>query len=144
TRIVDAMRSASGDVDVAAWGARIGDLGKREFVLKTARTSHPELFTSRWAMSYLRGPLTRAELVRLREEAQVGALQPAPGAAVSGTAGPPAAGASTPGAPPSAIAQAPAAPAALASLAHDESPVPPTVSSEARVGYLDPATPWAR
>ncbi len=65
-RIVEALRSAAGDVDVAAWDARIGELGKREFLLRSAGTGKPGLFTSRWAMSYLRGPLTRAEIVRLR------------------------------------------------------------------------------
>jgi hypothetical protein len=123
-RIVDAMRSASGDVDVASWGARIGELGKREFVLKTARTSRPSLFTSRWAMSFLRGPLTRPELLRLRDAD--GSTDPVTDAAS--------------GAPPS---DAPASPA-LADLAHDETPVAPTISSEARVCYLDPAAPWAR
>ena len=119
-RIVEAMRSASGDVDVASWGARIGELGKREFVMKTARTSQPALFTSRWAMSFLRGPLTRPELLRLREadEARGTGVDPA-------------------------AAPTPASPD-LADLAHDETPVAPTVSSEARVCYLDPAAPWAR
>jgi len=132
-RILEAMRSASGDVDVAAWGARIGELGKREFVLKTARTPQPDLFTSRWAMSFLRGPLTRAELVRMREQSPDGTT-----GATSRVVGPDGAAAgSGPGA-----AGAPARP--LAALAHDESPVAPAVSTEARVGYLDPGAPWAR
>jgi len=130
-RILDAMRSASGDVDVAAWGARIGELGKREFVLKTARTPQPDLFTSRWAMSFLRGPLTRAELVRLREQTPGG-----PNTDTSSVANP---------ARSAALATAPTpTPKPLADLAHDESPVAPAVSSEARVGYLDPGAPWAR
>ena len=70
-RIIDAMRSASGDVDVASWGARIGELGKREFVMKTARPSQPSLFTSRWAMSFLRGPLTRDQIRRLTPDRDV-------------------------------------------------------------------------
>ena len=32
---------------------------KREFVLRRAGKDHPEVFTTRWAMSYLRGPMTR-------------------------------------------------------------------------------------
>jgi hypothetical protein len=127
-RIIDAMRSASGDVDVASWGARIGELGKREFVMKTARTSQPALFTSRWAMSFLRGPLTRPELLRLRE---ADALQsPDVGGAAGGAA--------------QAAEPVASASATLADLAHDETPAPPVVSSEARVCYLNPAAPWAR
>ncbi|MGD8361071.1 MAG: DUF87 domain-containing protein, partial [Gemmatimonadota bacterium] len=68
-RIIEAMRSASGEIDVAAWDARISALGKRQFVLKSTRSPHPDLFTTRWAMSFLRGPMTRSELLRLREEA---------------------------------------------------------------------------
>ncbi len=156
-RIVEAMRSASGDVDVASWGARIGELGKREFVLKTARTSQPALFTSRWAMSFLRGPLTRPELLRLREADEArGPASPAAEAAPAGAA--PAGSAGSGSGPGSAPAGSPAAGAAagpagrslasaspaLADLPHDETPVAPTVSSEARVCYLDPAAPWAR
>ena len=61
-RIIEALRSASGEVDVTAWDARISGLGKRQFVLKTARSAQPSLFTTRWAMSYLRGPLTRDQI----------------------------------------------------------------------------------
>jgi hypothetical protein len=171
-RIIDAMRSSSGDVDVASWSARIGELGKREFVLKTARTSQPTLFTSRWAMSFLRGPLTRAELLRLRE---AGALEGSGGEAGSaesaaagsgadarsgagagagsgasagdapgGAAAVGAAAESTPATDTAAAKPAPSAAPSLAELGHDETLVAPTVSSEARVCYLDPAAPWAR
>ncbi|MCB0999200.1 MAG: ATP-binding protein, partial [Acidimicrobiales bacterium] len=58
-RLLDGMSAASGGVDVAAIGDTISGLGKRQFVLKRAGKDHPELFTTRWAMSYLRGPLTR-------------------------------------------------------------------------------------
>jgi hypothetical protein len=118
-RIVEALRSASGDVDVAAWDALLGDLGKREFVLKSAAAAEPRLFTSRWAMSYLRGPLTRPEIVRLR-------------------AGAPTAGTRTPEASPQ------AAPGAGASPATQGSPVAPRVASEIPVRWLDGAAPWAR
>lgn len=144
-RIIEAMRSASGDVDVTSWGARIGELGKREFVLKTARTSQPALFTSRWAMSFLRGPLTRPELLRLREtDTQQGAAAGA--AAENRTAegsgvGPGGASAFAGG---GAADHVSSATPGLADLAHDETPVAPTVSSEARVCYLNPAAPWAR
>jgi hypothetical protein len=114
-RIIEALRSASGEVDTAEWDARIGGLGKRQFVLKSARSARPTLFTTRWAMSYLRGPMTRAELVRLRDA--TGVQAPAPPAVPTGE-GP--------------------------DLAADESLVAPTVSSSTPVRFLDPAAPWAR
>jgi hypothetical protein len=118
-RIIEALRSAAGDIDVGEWDARIGALGKRQFLLKTAGSARPRLFTTRWAMSYLRGPVTRAELVRLRED---------PG--------------STRDAEPAAAA-APT-PSPEAELAADESPMPPVTASGTRVAYLDPGAPWAR
>ncbi|MGW8267967.1 MAG: ATP-binding protein, partial [Longimicrobiales bacterium] len=98
-RIIEAMQSASGEIDVGAWDARISALDKRQFVLKTARSPHPELFTTRWAMSYLRGPMTRSELLRLKDRIAPGqgveaAGPPAPGA--GGSPGPAASGSGTP------------------------------------------------
>jgi hypothetical protein len=69
-RILEALQSAAGDSDVAAWDARIGQLGKRQFLLKSASSATPTLFSTRWAMSYLRGPLTRSELARLSQSAE--------------------------------------------------------------------------
>lgn len=47
---------------------RIAELNSREFVLHSAHTDEPEVFRTRWAMSYLRGPLTRREVRRLVDE----------------------------------------------------------------------------
>ena len=66
-RLLDGMSAASGAVDVQAVGDTISGLAKREFVLRRAGKDKPEVFTSRWAMSYLRGPLTRAQIKVLRE-----------------------------------------------------------------------------
>ncbi len=124
-RIIEALRSASGEVDVSEWDARISGLGKRQFVLKTARSAQPELFTTRWAMSYLKGPFTRSELRRLKPEAphdqSLGdSSQPSPMVETS--------------------SQPPVAESALAS---DESPIPPQVASGIPVRYLDPSSPWS-
>ena len=40
-------------------------LGNRQFLLRTPGTDQPRLFTPRWAMSYLRGPLTREQIATL-------------------------------------------------------------------------------
>ena len=124
-RIVEALRSASGEVDTGRWAARIGALDKRQFVMKTAAAADPTLFTTRWAMSYLRGPLTLAEVGRLKEEGgSAGAAAPAAAVPAPGVA---------PGASP-----------ATPSLATDESPVAPAVAQGTRVVHLDEAAPWAR
>ena len=42
-------------------------LGPRWFVMREARDTKLSLLNPRWAMSYLRGPMTGRELRRLRE-----------------------------------------------------------------------------
>jgi hypothetical protein len=123
-RIIEALRSASGEVDVGAWDARISGLGKRQFVLKTARSPQPSLFTTRWAMSYLRGPFTRSELLRLKP---LQALDPKSSATEQVGAVP-----------------APTKEATPPSLASDESPVPPKVATGITVRFLDPGAPWSK
>jgi uncharacterized protein DUF87 len=64
-RLLDGMSTASGGVDVNEIADTIAGLAKREFVLRRAGKDHPEVFTTRWAMSYLRGPLTRDQIATL-------------------------------------------------------------------------------
>ncbi len=118
-RILEGLKSASGDVDVPALDALIGDLGKREFVLHSTKARQPRQFTTRWAMSYLRGPLTRDEVSTLMADAPV-----------------PAGGSTT-------TATAPAAEPTGPPLAEDESPVQPEVAGGIATYHMDPAAPWA-
>jgi hypothetical protein len=114
-RVLEGLRSAAGGADVAALDKAIGALGKRQFLLVSAKSSQPRLLTTRWAMSYLCGPLTKEQVARLKPE-------PAP--AVD----------STPSASP---------PAPVAELAADETAVAPAVASGVTVSYINPAAPWA-
>jgi hypothetical protein len=50
---------------------------KRVFLLHDVHRPHPELVESRWAMSYLRGPLTRDEIARLTQQQAPEAGKPA-------------------------------------------------------------------
>ena len=122
-RILEGMRAAAGDTDLAELDRLLGGLGKRQFILHTSRGGAPVRFTTRWAMSYLRGPLTRTELERLMEDH--------PERAASGAA--PAQGSAT----------APGASAPQTAHAHDETPVAPRTPARVPVRYLDPAAPWA-
>ena len=67
-RLMDGLRTAAGSADVDVLSARISGLAKREFVQHSTRSSEPALFGTRWAMSYLRGPMTRDEIARLRPD----------------------------------------------------------------------------
>src|SRR6185312_13469758 len=114
-RVLEGLRSAAGGTDVAALDKAIGALGKRQFLLVSAKSSTPRLLATRWAMSYLCGPLTK----------EPGKLQVA-----TSSVEPAATSAPTP-APPS------------TELAADESAVAPPVAASIAVSYLDPAAPWA-
>ncbi|HEX6886749.1 MAG TPA: helicase HerA-like domain-containing protein [Candidatus Nanopelagicales bacterium] len=142
-RLLDGLTSAAGGVDPRAVGDTISGLGKREFVLKRASRDAVEVMTTRWAMSYLRGPLTRDQVASLTAVPSTAPeAQAAPGApAASGAA----AAAPTPTAPPAAP-PAPASPAPTSPpgpLADDETPVPPGVAAGIPVHFLDPAASWA-
>lgn len=125
-RILEAMKSSSGEVDVKEVDALVGSLGKREFLWWSAKRPAPTLFTSRWAMSYLRGPLTRSEVGRFKvtasEVAQRTTEEQLPLAEDSTLERPP----------------APENP-----LADNESTVCPEIADGIEVYYLDRGAPWA-
>ena len=123
-RLLEGMSSAAGGVDTRVISDQISGLGKRQFLIRKAGRNEPELFGTKWARSYLRGPMTRDQI------AQVTATVPTPTPAASlGLA----------------AAAAPAAvPEQVPEPAHaeDETPVMPTVA-DVPVAYLDPAAAWA-
>ena len=122
-RILEGLASATGAVDVGIYDKLISDLEKRQFVLSMAKASEPTLFGTRWAMSYLAGPLTRD---------QVSALMKGRSAAPTPEDGPVAAA---------------AAPVPVAgpdeSLGQEEVPVMPTAAEGVAAVYLDPAAVWS-
>jgi len=66
-RILEALSSTSGETDLDALGRQISGLAKRSFLLHNTHDDEPRLFTTRWAMSYLRGPLTTSQVASLTE-----------------------------------------------------------------------------
>ncbi|HSL74955.1 MAG TPA: helicase HerA-like domain-containing protein [Ilumatobacteraceae bacterium] len=131
-RLLEGMSSAAGSVDVAAVDATISGLGKREFVLRRADRDEPEVFTTRWAMSYLRGPMTRDQIKTLHPE-------------------PPTAGAAAPARPstgaPADIAMSgsvppPVATPTPATTADDTLASMPVVADGIAVRFVDVAAPW--
>ena len=139
-RLLDGLKSASGGVDLSAAADTISSLGKRQFMVKRVGTDQPALTNTRWAMSYLRGPLMRSEITRLSDTGLVTTR--------GGTSAPSAPTSTTP-----APVDAAAAPATSSTSAPDpradvapgenESPVMPTIAAGIPVAFLDPAAPWA-
>ncbi len=64
-RVLEGLRSAAGGTDVDALSQAVGALEKRQFLLVSAHEPAPIRFSSRWAMSYLRGPLTKEQISSL-------------------------------------------------------------------------------
>ncbi len=80
-RVLDGLEGAGaarGGFDRAEMQTSIAGLAKRRFVLHDVHEDGPVVFESRWAMSYLAGPLTRVQIERL-----TGARQPAAAPAAS-------------------------------------------------------------
>ena len=113
-RVLEGLRSAAGGADLDALGTAIGALEKRQFMLVSAKGGGPRVFRTRFAMSYLRGPLTKEEVQRLT------AATPQPD-----------------------VAESPAGLAPSVPLASDETSVAPAVAKGVTVSYLDPAAAWA-
>ncbi len=134
-RLLDGMSAASGGVDVKAVGDTISGLAKREFVLRRAGKDQPEVFTTRWAMSYLRGPLTRDQIAVLMadQKAAMPADQAAAPTASTSTTGD-SDNVASPGAP-TATTESPA-------VAHDENVLMPEVADGTAVRWVDIAAPW--
>jgi hypothetical protein len=70
-RILDGLSGASGaqqkGFDRKSLEKIITQLGKRVFVLHNVHEDTPEVFHTRWVMSYLAGPLTRAQIKELKQ-----------------------------------------------------------------------------
>ena len=66
-RVLEGLESASAGrgADRAALTELLNSLGKRIFLLNSVHLAQPKLFTTRWTMSYLRGPLTRDQIKQL-------------------------------------------------------------------------------
>jgi hypothetical protein len=106
-RVLDGLEGVAAGTgasfDRSAMDTLLAGLGKRIFLLHNVHEDAPVVFETRWAMSYLRGPVTREGIKRLMDP--IKAAQPAD------TAQPAAASAAAAPAPAPAPVVAPAAPA---------------------------------
>jgi len=71
-------------LDAASLDATLASLGKRTFLMHNVHEKSPVLLQSRWAMAYLRGPLTREDIRRLTRTEVAGAPRPVTPAAPAG------------------------------------------------------------
>ncbi|MDX6541452.1 MAG: hypothetical protein QOI71_3062, partial [Gaiellales bacterium] len=80
-RVLDGLEGASGQggLDRGQLEKLISALGNRVFLLNNVHENAPEVFQTRWTMSYLRGPLSRPQIASLM--APLKRAMPAPAAA---------------------------------------------------------------
>ena len=141
-RLLEGMSSAAGGVDVAALSDSISGLAKRQFLIRKAGRNEVDTFGTKWARSYLRGPMTRDQIAQLTKTGDVPAAAAtavptaAPAAPTAEVAAPAEAGPVPP--PATAIPGAVPAP-----LADDETPVMPQPAAGTAATFLDAAAPWA-
>jgi hypothetical protein len=87
-RVLDGLQSASnaagGAVDRSEIDRSITALSSRIFLLHNVHQERNVIFETRWAMSYLRGPLTRPQVRELMAERKTGATPQATAAAPAG------------------------------------------------------------
>lgn len=111
-RVMDGLKGAiaesgGGEVD---YDATIGKLGSRVFLMHNVNQKKPVVFTTRWAQSYLRGPLTKVQVAELMKGVEPLYQTAAPVVDASTAGGSSAAGAaavSTAAKPPASVSSAP-------------------------------------
>jgi hypothetical protein len=126
-RLVDGLRTADGSADIGELQSTISSLGKRQFLLRSTKSSAMPVLTTRWAMSYLAGPMTRDQISTLMADKAKALAGPAaaPQQAAAGATAPP-----------------PASAPAAAALADDESAVSPSFPDSLPVRFVAAAAPW--
>jgi hypothetical protein len=125
-RLLDGLEGAlagRSTFDRAAFDRTLSSLGKRVFLMHDVHEARPEVFETRWTLSYLPGPLARDQIRRLMAARRAGA-----------PSGP---------ASPSASPSHPAAPGGPAAARAATSPqggtAPPPAPDEAAAGVPEPA-----
>lgn len=94
-RVLEALQGASAGQEAmgkAELDTLLSGLGKRVFLMHNVHDARPTLFTTRWTMSYLAGPITGSPIRKLAQgnaprhaEASAAPPTPAPGAAQPGS-----------------------------------------------------------
>jgi len=75
-RVLDGLEgaaaSAAARFDRASVDGVLSQLGSRVFLMNNVHEIGPEIFETRWALSYLRGPMTRAQIKAIMDPRRIG------------------------------------------------------------------------
>ncbi len=128
-RLLEGMSAASGGANEDELSNIISALDKRQFLLHQTRSDEPTVFGTRWAMSYLPGPLARTQIADLMAPIKEALADSLPATrdeerkAASGAA-------------------AKAGARNERETQDDESAIVPEVADGVAVRYVDPSAPW--
>lgn len=88
-RVMEGLEGASqgGNFDKQAMERTLAGLGKRRFLLHNVHENEAVIFSTRWVMSYLAGPLTRDHIRTLMSGRKTQAKEPVAAASVPATTG---------------------------------------------------------
>ncbi len=64
-RLLEGLASVAGNIDLKTVSSQISSLKKRIFLMHNVHEDRPALMNTRWALSYLRGPLTRLQITEI-------------------------------------------------------------------------------
>jgi len=64
-RLLEGLAGVAGNIDLKKVSEQISSLRKRIFLMHNVHEDQPILMSTRWALSYLRGPLTRQQIMEL-------------------------------------------------------------------------------
>jgi hypothetical protein len=84
-RVIEGLKSAQGGGDETNLEALMSNLTQRVFLMRNVHEDAPVLMKTRWALSYLRGPLTGPEITRAMGERKAAAPAVAAPAAAAAT-----------------------------------------------------------
>ena len=115
-RVLDGLEGVCADTgsafDRTDMSSTLSALGKRVFLMHNVHESEPVVFQTRWALTYLAGPMTRAQIKQLMDGSRgaVGPAEPALAGEASAPSGPGPSGAAAAGTAAAAESIVPAAP----------------------------------
>lgn len=140
---LEGVQTSGGGPSRSDFDRMISAIQPRVFILHNVHADGPSVFTTRWAMSYLRGPLTLSQVRQL-----VGVQAPSPATAVPVAPGVPKAAARPAPRAASSVPQPAAQPVPLGAGYHDR---PPQLPSELKQVFVpvqitlqDAVAEWAR
>ena len=133
-RMLDGLEGVSSGLDRQAIDRALSSLRGRVFLMHNVHEQAPIAFETRWALSYLRGPMGREELRRFAKAPESAAPAPPP---LPGTAPPPPAAASTAASPVKPVVPAGIEEYVLPGDGRTPSEYAPVLYGAARVQYTD-------